>query len=126
MDSRKWRLEFALSRRVPGVLGAVPRTAAGARFGHRPSQFVREPQQRVGGTRHHVLRHIRDPPSARPRGAPEQVERVPRAEPVPLGQYPDRLLHPDARGKSMLELGYGHLQPRRLGGVAIFIMPNAA
>src|SRR5450755_2967985 len=77
-------------------------------------QFLGQPQQRVRGAVHDVFRDVEYASATAPRRAPEQVERVTAAEPVALGEYPDRLLDPDPGGERVLELGDGHRQPRRL------------
>jgi hypothetical protein len=84
------------------VPGAAQRPAARARLGQLAGQFLGQPQQRVRGTGHHVLRDLGDPPAARPRGAAQEVEGLPGAEPVPLGEHADGLLHPDTRGQGVL------------------------
>jgi peptidoglycan DL-endopeptidase CwlO len=88
---------------LSGVRG-VPAAAAAQRavplpgLGHGPGQFVGQSQQRVGRARHHVMGQLGDPGPARPRRLAEQVERLPRTEPVPLGKDPDGLLDPDPCG----------------------------
>ena len=77
---------------------AVPR----ARLGELAGQLIGQPQQRVRGAGDDVLRDVGDPGPARPSGPAQQVERLARPEPVPLGEHADGLLNPDPRRQGML------------------------
>jgi len=63
------------------------------------------------------LREFGHPRAARPRRLAQQVERLAGAEPVPLGEHPDGLLHPDPGRQRVLKLGDGDGQARRLVGL---------
>src|SRR5437764_243324 len=101
------------------LLAGVGAEAAAAAADHgRLGQFLGNAQQRVRGALHDLGRHFENPPSLGPRHGPEQLERLPRPQPVPLGQHPDGLLHPDSRGQRVFQLRDGLLQLARVRRLA--------
>jgi len=98
-----------LSAAVAGAARAPrPRRHAG------PAQFLRQWQQRVGRAGDDLAGDIDDPLAPAARDGPELLECLPRPDPVPLRQHPDRLLHPDPDGQGAFQLADSDPQPPRL------------
>src|ERR1017187_2888207 len=99
---------------VSGVLGSgIPAGAAGrAPPGslRLPGQLFWDAQQWVSCARHDLARGLADACAAGPRCRPEQLERLPWAQPVPLGEDADGLLDPDPDRQRALKLRHGLLE----------------
>ena len=111
---------------MSGAAGRVSgrRTATGAAALRRgaaergPGQLVGQLQQRVRRARHDVAGDVDDLAAAAPGSLPELLERLPGLDPVPLGQYADRLLDPDPGGQRVLKLADCGAQPPSLAARA--------
>src|ERR1017187_5937710 len=75
-----------------------------------PGQLFWDAQQWVRCARHDLARGLADACATGPRCRPEQLERLPWAQPVPLGEDADGLLDPDPDRQRALKLRHGLLE----------------
>ena len=79
-----------------------------------PGEFLGERQQRVRRAGDDVAGDVDDPLAPAACGRSELLECLPRPDPVPLGQDPDRLLHPDPDRQRAFQLADCRPEPPRL------------